>query len=83
MVFLWFSYGLPEILSSSPETSTAQPVQVTVPANTIIEGVSNPNDAGDKTKKPDYAGGDAHVKDRGMVQENHRKTIGKWWFHGI
>mmetsp|Transcript_46091 Transcript_46091/g.73188 ORF Transcript_46091/g.73188 Transcript_46091/m.73188 type:complete len:453 (+) Transcript_46091:86-1444(+) len=30
--------------------------QVTVPANTIIEGVSNPNDAGDKTKKPDYAG---------------------------
>lgn len=30
--------------------------QVTVPANTIIEGVSNPNDAGDKTRKPDYAG---------------------------
>ena len=25
-----------------------------MPANTIIEGVSNPNDASDKTRKPDY-----------------------------
>jgi hypothetical protein len=54
--------GLPCItreVNFGPGTQHVMP-QVTVPANTIIEGVSNPNDAGDKTRKPDYAGWDAH-----------------------
>jgi len=32
------------------------PRQVSVPANTIIEGAANPNTPGDKTQKPDYSG---------------------------
>ena len=83
MVFLWFSYGLKHGETIPDHPSPALPGLAVGRMVWIFHGelvcehrVLRKQCVGQGGKSPE-------IYHRRNIYENHRKTIGKWWFNGI
>ena len=78
-IFLWFSYGFP-LLVQLPDAQFSGPrsptTAVAIAGGSVVAFLSGTTDPGRTTWK-------VGKFTRENLGKNHRKTIGKWWCHGI